>query len=357
MLKCPNCGRKAEITKQWGCRWCGYPLVSRAFAREKAKRDAEEARRLRREEAKARREETSRVMTQPKQRADHSADEVEGKVKLEAEQIIKQIVQQMEKEAAGKQAATIKTEKTAEKQVATLTPPQVKPFELPSRPSSVPEKILTTAKIKVFIVDRDLLSSHGLVTCLSQNHPIEVIGRSDYFTEDTILMIQELAPNVALVDIDLPSLSGLDLARRIIERSPNISVLVLTPYEDNEQIFAVLKSGASSYLSKHTPAEELASAIQRVYKGDRIIDTLLIRPMVAQQVLTQFHGPAKATEDLTTSLSPQEAEMLSYFANCYSRKHVAYVMVMSDEAIGDTSARIVSKLIANERQYRTSSVS
>ncbi len=343
MLKCPNCGRKAEITKQWGCRWCGYPLVSGAFDREKGRRDAEEAWRVKREEARARKEEARAKKEEPRAGKEQSAT-VMPELKQTTEEIIKRIVQQAEKE-------------TAEKHNARLMPPQPQPFELPSRPSDVSKKIQTTDKIRVFIVDKDLLSSQGLVTCLSQNHLIEVIGRSDYFTEDTILMIQELAANVALVDIDLPSLNGLDLARRIIERSPNISVIVLTAYEDNEQIFGALKSGARAYLSKHTPAEELAIAIQRVHKGERIIDDRLISPNIAQRVLNQFHGAARTTGDLTTSLSPQEAEMLSQFANSYSRKQVAHAMAISDEAIGNTLACIVSKLIASERQRRTSGTS
>lgn len=366
MLKCPNCGRKAEITKYWSCRWCGYPLVSRAFAREKAKRDAEEAKRLRREEAKVRKEEArakrieeaARILNESKRKTGRFSGEVEEKIRVEAEQIIKGIVQQIEKEAAEKQATTTcKEEDAAERQVAKLAPPQVKSFEQPSRYSGITDEIQATDKIRVFIVDRDLISARGLDTCLSQNHRIQVIGRSDYYTEETILTIEELATDVVLVDIDLPSLSGLDLTRRIIERMHSISVILLTPYEDDTHVFKALKSGAAAYLSKHTPAEDLARVIVGVYNGECIINTLLIRPNVAQQVLNELHSAAQVMDDVTTSLSPQEMEMLSYFANGYSRKQVAHAMAMTDEAIRDTLAQIASKLTANERQRKANSAS
>jgi len=246
--------------------------------------------------------------------------------------------------------ATGEAEKAVE-QIARLMPPsQVDCFELQSHGAKEPEKgriaDKITDKIKVFVVDRDLFFYEGLCLYLSQTTDIEVIGKSEDFVEDTVLMIEELEPNVVLVDTNLPSTSGLDLARQITERSPSIPVIMLTPYENDSQILAALKAGVAGYLSKDIAGEGLADAIRRVSTGNHIINNLLIRPGVAQRVLSQFQGTAKTTEGLTAALSPEEAEILDCFAQGYSRNQVTPAMAMGNAITEDTLAAIVSKLIA-----------
>ena len=212
-----------------------------------------------------------------------------------------------------------------------------------------PLKAPTTSKIRVFIVDRDLLFEKGLRLYLSQTEDIEVVGTSEDLVSDTLLMIEEIKSDVVLVDIDLPSLSGLYLAQQITEQLPDVAVIIMTPWEEDEQILKTITAGAAGYLGKDTNAEELADAIRRVSAGDRIIHNLLTSPRIARQVLNQFQDAIETEENQGGPPSPQEINMLEYFASGYSLKQVAYTMVMSDEAIEDALASIVSKLITNER--------
>ena len=252
------------------------------------------------------------------------------------------------KEAVEKWAmATGEAEKAAE-QIARLTlPSQANSYERQGDRAAVPKKARVTDKIKVFIVDRDLLFCQGLRLYLSQTRDMEVIGNSEDFAKDTALMIEELASDVVLVDADLPSLSGFDLARQLTRHSPSIAVIMLVPYEDDNHILEALRAGVAGYLSKGITGEGLASAVRRVFKGEHIISELLVRPRTAQRVLLQLQDMEK--EGSAKTLSPQEMEMLGYFAYSYSPKQVAHAVAISDETIKESLASIASKLVADGR--------
>jgi len=210
-------------------------------------------------------------------------------------------------------------------------------------------KTTITGKIRVFVVDRDLLFEQGLRLYLSQTEDIEVVGTSEDLVNDTLLMIEELESDVVLVDIDLPSLSGFYLVQKITEQLPDVAVIIMTPWVDDEQVLRALKAGAAGYLGKDTHAEELADAIRSVSAGEHIIHNLLTSPRIARRVLDQFQGATGTEENPYGSLGSQEIDMLEYFASGYSLKQVAYTMVMNDEAVENVLASIVSRLITNER--------
>lgn len=237
-----------------------------------------------------------------------------------------------------------KAEKAAKQIPEQTRPSEVDVFELQSRRPGVPGGTQVMDKIKVFVIDDQGLFRQGLHRLLSQTDDIEVVGESG-FLEETVAIIGELAPNSALIDINLPSLSGLGLAQRVSQRSPGISVIILTSYEDDSQIFEALKAGVAGYLCKDIAPEGLATAVRRVFKGERIIGELLVRPRVAQQVLKQLQDMEK--EGLTKPLSPHEMKMLGYFVNGYSCKQVTHAMGVSEQKIRNAMASIVSRLVAN----------
>lgn len=234
---------------------------------------------------------------------------------------------------------------------AELKSAEQKSAELKSNDVTAPGDGRGRDVISVFIVDEKVISRQGIRSYLSRNKDIEVIGECDYFLDDTVSMIEELVPHVVLVDINLPLLNGLNLARQIVERSPNIPIILLSPYWEDSQIFEALKVGVAGYLSGNITSEELGSAIQRVSEGNRIINNLLVRPGVAQRVLNRLQDIEKATKQLTVLLGPQEKEMLDYFVKGYSVERVAHNMVMNDRETRNHMASIVLKLVRNERIY------
>lgn len=122
------------------------------------------------------------------------------------------------------------------------------------------------AKIEVFIIDNNILFRQGLRQALSQNEDIEVAGESD-IDEEALELVASFCPEIVLLDIGLPLLTGLNLGRQITQRSPAISVVILTPYDDDEQLFQAIKSGAVGYMTKEATADQLTSAIRRIHQG------------------------------------------------------------------------------------------
>ena len=226
-----------------------------------------------------------------------------------------------------------------------MPPSPVDSTQLQSYRPGVPGKAQEADKIKVFVVDRQIIFRQYLRRRLSETEDIEVTGESGDFSEDVASLIEGLAPDVAVVDTDLPSFSGFDLARDITQRSPNISIIMLTPYRDDNQILRALKAGVAGYLSKDISGNELASAIRRVSNRERIIIELLVRPGVAQQVFKELRSKEK--EGLTEPVSHQEMKILGYFTEGYSPKQVANAMGVSEQEITMCMFSIVSKLVTN----------
>ena len=209
-------------------------------------------------------------------------------------------------------------------------------------------------EISVFIVDRQTLYREGVRQALSANESMSVVGDSAPSGE-ALTLVEAFAPNVVLVDVDLPLLRGLDLARQITTRCPQTAVIALTSSADDDQLFQAIRSGVVAYLSKEISAEELASAIKRIRDGERPInESLLGRPRVAEQVLRQFQDLSllgKAMETLATPLTPRETETLKYVAEGYSNKQIAHSLGISEQTIKNHVTSILDKLDANDRTH------
>ena len=202
------------------------------------------------------------------------------------------------------------------------------------------------------MIDNNSLFREGLRQALNQIEDIEVVDECG-IGDEALELIANFSPDVVLLDIGLPSLAGLKLGRQITQRSPGISVITLTPYEDDEQLFQATKSGAVCYLSKDATADEIAQAIKRVHRGEHIItETVLTRPRVAERVLKQFQSLSlmgAAMETLAAPLTPRELEVLSYVARGYINKQIAHKLSISEQTIKNHMSSVLRKLDANDR--------
>ncbi len=208
----------------------------------------------------------------------------------------------------------------------------------------VPKKVEIKGKVKVFIIDRDTLFRQGLSLYLSQSEDITVVGESDDFVADVVAIALSMAPDVVLLDADLPSLNGLTLTREINRRSPATAIIMLTPYEDDNHVFQALRAGIVAYLSKDMAGDGLATIIRRVAKGEYIVDGLLARPAVAVQALKDFRIMEKQG---TSPLGDPEIQILTYFAGGYSRKQVSHTTGVSEHELSSILGYIASKLAAS----------
>ncbi len=209
-------------------------------------------------------------------------------------------------------------------------------------------------KIVVAIVDKQALFRVGVHHALSRQSDFEVFESSP--SQNPTALIEAKAPDVLLLDIDYPSLRGLDLAREIGLCCPTTRVIMLTSNPDDRQLFEIIKTGTVAYLDKSITGEELAKTIRKVFNGEYLInDSLLARPKVAERVLRQFrnmHGiNGKAMGSIVAPLTSRETQILNYIADGNSNKQIASILEISEQTIKNHVSNILRKLNANDRAH------
>jgi DNA-binding NarL/FixJ family response regulator len=210
-----------------------------------------------------------------------------------------------------------------------------------------------TPKIHVLIIDDHPLFRQGIKWSLEAAPDMEVVGEAEN-GQEAIKLTEKLMPDVVLVDINLPGLNGLEVARVIKRRDPRIGIVVLSVYEDDDQLFQAIKVGAAAYSSKDVHPNELLRLIREVAGGHYLInDSVMAKPHVASRVLHQFRELA-ATEDGQTSelfapLTSREIEILDCIARGLSNKEIANELSISGQTVKNHITSILSKLQVNDR--------
>ena len=206
-------------------------------------------------------------------------------------------------------------------------------------------------RIKVCIISPQSLFRQGVRHSLASMSGIEICGEAEA-DDEALSTVETSLPDVALVDIDTPSDSGLKLARQIRQRLPNIGVIVLTSNPDDEQLFQAIKAQASAYLSKDITADELLNAVKRTAKGEHPInESFTSHPKVAEQVLHHFRELpfGQGAETIISPVTSREQEILNYMAKGYLNKQIALALNISEQTVKNHVTSILRKLNANAR--------
>jgi len=207
--------------------------------------------------------------------------------------------------------------------------------------------------ITVMIIDKQAFFRAGVRQALSQQSDFKILDCDP--ADEPLELIETNSPDVVLLDIDFPALSGLELGRKIARRYPNIRAVMLSPDPNDEELFEVIKTGAVAYLNKNTTTEELVSIIRRACRGEYPInDSLLARPGVAEHVLKQFQdivSVGKIMETITAPLTHRETQILNYIAEGNSNKRIAHILEISEQTIKNHVSSILRKLNANDRAH------
>jgi len=198
--------------------------------------------------------------------------------------------------------------------------------------------------IKVIICDDQAIIRDGLEMLLKLEKDIEVAGQAQDGTE-AVEIVQKTQPDLVLMDLKMPGLNGIEATRQIRTRYPHVKVLVLTTYDDDEWVFDAIRAGASGYLLKDTPREEVIKAVKGTAAGKSFVD-----PAVAGKLLTQVAGrPAQPSTLLTDKLTEREVDVLRLVARGVTNTDIAERLHLSEGTVRNHVSAIFAKLEVADR--------
>jgi DNA-binding NarL/FixJ family response regulator len=196
--------------------------------------------------------------------------------------------------------------------------------------------------IEVLLVDDQELFRAGLRTLLSLQPDVAVVGEAAN-GEDACLCAKTLSPQVVLMDLRMPVMGGVEATRRIRAANSHCQVIVLTTFEDDDEVFGALRAGAVGYLLKDVPMEKLMEAIRAAARGESFL-----QPSVAAKVVAEFSRISQPrpviSPKLVESLSQRECEVLRQLAGGKSNKEIAVELQLAEGTVKNHMSNVMGKL-------------
>ncbi len=205
--------------------------------------------------------------------------------------------------------------------------------------------------VKILIVDDHPMVREGLSHMLADCEDIEIVG-SCKNSEEALEAINAVDPDLVLMDIKMEGTNGIETAREILARKPEINVIFLTVFEDTESIRLALQSGASGYLLKHVSRKNLIDTITRVHAGETIIDQSVFRQIVNDYTrLSKKHGEVKPVkkEDGPVILTPREQEILRHLVRGLTNKEISTATNLAVDTVKTHLRNIYRKMQVKNR--------
>jgi DNA-binding NarL/FixJ family response regulator len=205
---------------------------------------------------------------------------------------------------------------------------------------------MTAPRVRVLIVDDDDLMRAGLRGVLSSDASIEVVGEASD-GRDAVYRTRLLQPDVVLMDVRMPDLDGIAATGQLLDAFPEVRVVIVTTFEQDDYIFGALRAGASGFLLKRTRPEELVAAVHTVAAGDSLLSpsvTSRVIGRMAQQPASDMASDARLDE-----LTPREREVLELVARGLSNGEIAAALVVEESTVKTHVRRMLAKLGARDR--------
>jgi NarL family two-component system response regulator LiaR len=195
-----------------------------------------------------------------------------------------------------------------------------------------------TDPITVLLVDDHELVRRGVRAFLETQPGITVVAEAGG-GEEAVRLAAEHAPDVALMDLVMPGMDGVEATRRLTARSPRTNVIMLTSYHDDEHVFPAIRAGALSYVLKEVGPEQLADAVRKAAAGEAVL-----HPRVAARVVRELHGARRDEPNVFHELSDRELEVLKLIAEGLSNAEIAGRLYVSEKTVKSHVSNILSKL-------------
>lgn len=196
--------------------------------------------------------------------------------------------------------------------------------------------------IRLFICDDHAVVRSGLTMLLHGRNGIEVVGEASE-GDEAIARVQQLKPNVVLMDLSMPhGKDGMTASAELKKLMPEVNILILTMHDDEQYLFQAIKAGASGYILKNAPHEELVAAIEAVALGDAYL-----YPSATKKLMSQFiHGQTidPGDDQAYQQLSEREKEVLGWLAKGYANKEIAQHLFISVKTVETHKSNLMEKL-------------
>ena len=204
-------------------------------------------------------------------------------------------------------------------------------------------------QIHVLIADDHTLFRAGLHALLNLFPDIQVVGEASS-GEEAITKAEALQPDIILMDLQMPGenntpgVNGIEATRRIVHTSPNIAIIVVTMFEDDDSVFSAMRAGARGYILKEADEEEVLRAIRAVARGEAIFG-----PAIARRLVHFFSKPGLSSNPVFPELTEREREILDLIARGENNAEIAQRLVLSPHTVRNHISNIFSKLQVADR--------
>ncbi|HTJ61380.1 MAG TPA: response regulator transcription factor [Candidatus Saccharimonadales bacterium] len=206
--------------------------------------------------------------------------------------------------------------------------------------------------IRIVLADASRLTTLGITHVLEKEADMEILAVVTD-GEEAVAKTIELEPDVLIIEVDLPQLSGIKATQKVRRELPHVAVVILTALEEEQTLFDAIRAGAAAYLHKDCEPKELVDSIRKVRSGQFIInEKIFAKPAVATKVLAEFrelsvYGPGSS--HVFAPLSPREVQILDNIAQGMTNKEVAYTLAISEQTVKNHMSSILRKLSVNDR--------
>ncbi len=201
--------------------------------------------------------------------------------------------------------------------------------------------------IKVLLVDDQKLVRQGIQLLLETETDMQVVGQAEN-GQEALSLAAQLRPDVVLMDIRMPVMDGVAATQALAQNHPEIGVIILTTFDDDETVFEGLKAGARGYLLKDISSEEMAAAVRTVASGGA-----LIQPSITRKVLTEFSRLAAAPPvkggQLIEALTERELDVLRALSEGLSNREIAERLVITEGTVKNHVSNLIAKLGVRDR--------
>jgi DNA-binding NarL/FixJ family response regulator len=206
---------------------------------------------------------------------------------------------------------------------------------------------VTESPVRVLLADDQALFREALATLLGARPEVQVVGDAgDGF--QAVLRSAELRPDVVLMDLHMPVLDGIAATRRLRAEQPDVRVLALTTFDDDEDVFEALRAGALGYLLKDVTSDRLVEAVLAAARGESVL-----QPSVAAKVVARFaqldDAPRSRPQPLVVPLSDRELDVLRLLADGRSNREIAGGLFLAEGTVKNHVTNVLAKLGARDR--------